>query len=244
MYIGRPVKTNNITQLFGESKVCTRTESGVVVFPYDTAGKKDGVCPFNYIDLYEHLGMKGHAGLDLKAYRGEPIYFDIKADVEWECRPMYSSSTGYGILIRSKQPIPLTKCPVMPGASMNLAERQYRKLGGVHLMRYFGHMNEATFLKDKDSVKYGQLVGYAGTTGASTGVHVHRHLLVSDETSWFYLDGDSDYKGRFDESEWFTNTFVGDDDDSQEIRGLQLTVIQLATQVISLLERLIAAKRK
>jgi len=245
MKVGRPVKTNNITQLFGENKVCTKVEGGSVVIPYSAISKRDEVCPINYVDLYEALGVKGHTGTDFKAYRGEPIYFDIDADVEWECTPTYSGSAGHGILIRSKQPVKLDRCPEVTGASLNMIKRQYKKLGGaVHIMRYFGHMDKATIHKPKTPIKYGQLVGYAGTSGFSTGTHVHRHILVSDETSWFYIDGDSDYKGRFDETHWFTNTFVGDDDNSQQIKGLQLTVIQLATQVISLLEKLIAAKRK
>lgn len=215
MQIYRPVKTNRITQHFGENNACARVDdNGNAIIPYQIVTKSGTTCPSGYKGLYELLGMKGHAGIDFDAKRREPIYFDIDIDgIEWEAQPIYSESGGYGVLIRSKQPIPLDKAPEMPGASLNLVKRQYDALGGVHLMRYYGHLDEATHLKSRQSVKFGDFVGLAGTTGASSGVHVHRHLVVCGpnvQNPFFYLDGDSDYKGRIDESEWLKEDFARD----------------------------------
>lgn len=244
MKIYRPIKTNNITQKFGENNVCTELlPSGEPVVPFRTTNKKNGKCPDGYDSLYETLGVVGHAGTDFKAWKGEPIYFDIDAydangkAIEWEAFPQSSVSGGYGILIRSRQPIELKKAPIAPGASLNLIERQYTQLGGaVHLMRYYGHMDKPTHLKTGDKVKFGQKVGVSGTTGASTGVHVHRHLLVcgtNEVNPWFYLDGDSDYKGRIDESSWFENEYVLD---VIKVKKKALSAILKALELIGILK--------
>lgn len=214
MHIYRPVKTNRITQRFGENNACARVDdSGNAITPYQIVTKSGATCPSGYKGLYELLGMKGHAGIDFKASKREPIYFDIDIDgIDWEAQPIYSESGGYGVLIRSLQPVPLDKAPDMPGATLNLVKRQYEaNNGAVHLMRYYGHMDEATHLKSRQRVKFGDFVGLAGTSGASSGVHVHRHLVVcgpNTQNPFFYLDGDSDYKGRIDETEWLKEDFA------------------------------------
>jgi len=91
------------------------------------------------------------------------------------------------------------------------------------------------------SIKLGQKVGLAGNSGLGTGVHLHRHLLVCSENEnapFFYLDGDSDYKGRIDEDKWFINEYAGN-----QIEQLQLRVINLANQAITLLRKMILWKK-
>lgn len=220
--IYKPVK-GRMTQKYGESRACALTlpDSDEIAFPCKVISKpKNGKCPTGYTSLYEALGLKGHAGEDFCTTKREPQYFDIYAEdqqgneVEWEIMKTNSPSAGHGILIRSLKPIPLKKAPEQAGASLNLTKRQYDRLGGaVHLMRYYGHFDEASNLRDRQVIKCGDKVGLSGTTGLSSGVHVHRHLMVcgtNEMNPFFYLDGDSDMKGRINEQEWYDDTFVLD----------------------------------
>ena len=213
MRIYRPVKTDRISQRYGENNVCAKIHTdGKPILPFKIVNKTNGSCPNGFKDFYKLLGLRGHAGTDFVADKREPVYFDIDAGVEWEAIPTFSATAGHGVLIRSLEPIPLDEAPVVEGATFNLIKRQYEELGGkVHLMRYYGHFDEATHLTSRQRVKFGDKVGLAGTSGASTGVHVHRHLFVcgpNDQNPFFYLDGDSDMKGRIDEDQWFENRFV------------------------------------
>jgi len=224
-------------------------------------GKVAGACLPGFMSLYEALGAPGHLGVDLAEDYGKGIFFDIDAgpEIEWEMINISSMAGGYGVLIRSIQPVPLDMAPRMPEAQFKMVKQQYDELGGkVHLMRYFGHMQKRSHLKDSARVKTGDLVGLVGTSGASTGPHVHRHLLVcnpADKGPFFYIDGDSLYKGRVDESKWFENTFVldamkgtpaGEDTEhtEEEINTLQLSLIGALNSVIRLYEALILLKQK
>jgi len=244
----RPVKSNRVGQRFGESKACALAlPSGKLAFPYKVVSKKNNKCPVGYVSLYEALGSKGHAGEDYGANHREPIHFDIDAKdmdgnpMEWEVMGGYSPSTGHNILIRSLKPVKLENAPVAEGASLNLIQRMYERLGGgVHLMRFYGHMDEPTHLKNRQKIKFGDKVGLSGTTGMSSGVHVHRHLLVcgtNDENPFFYLDGDSHYKGRINEEQWFINDFAF------EVRTLQERANKLAWQALNLAMQLLAKLR-
>ena len=44
---------------------------------------------------------------------------------------------------------------------------------------FYGHMNEASILKKGDTVKAGDLVGYVGSTGTSSGPHLHFGVIVN-----------------------------------------------------------------
>lgn len=249
MKIFRPVKTNRIGQVFGENKACTLIQDGAPKIPFDTISMPaSGKCPQGYESLYNALGVKGHTGIDFTTYYKEPIYFNVDAkdvndkDIEWEIMKTYSPSGGYGVLVRSLSPIPQDESPIAEGASLNLIKRQYDTLAGaVHFMFYFGHLAEPSKLKDKSKIKFGSFLGYANSTGASTGNHVHFHMSVcgtNDDSPFFYLDGDSDYKGRLDPIQWFEN------EEALEVYRLQLKKQALTLKVLLLRLQLAIAERK
>jgi len=50
------------------------------------------------------------------------------------------------------------------------------------------HMKETPLVKVGDWVKRGQLIGYCGTSGASTGAHLHYDIFNTDKYGWtFYV---------------------------------------------------------
>ena len=263
MLIYRPVKTNRITQEFGEDNVCTQImDSGQAYVPYKTINMpSNGVCPTGYASLYKTLGVDGHTGTDFACNYKEPVHFNVKAEdqdgnpMKWEILKTSSVTAGYGVMVRSLKPIPLEESPVAVGNSMDLIGRQYTQLGGaVHHMFYFGHLAEPSFLKDRQIITVGDKIGLAGTTGASTGVHVHHDRRIcgtNDGAPFMYLDGDSDFKGRLPINNYYVNKFVLErtmkptqPNDSKQLRELQLQVIALSKQAIYLLRAIIANKAK
>lgn len=50
----------------------------------------------------------------------------------------------------------------------------------------YAHLNEPTFLNVGDSVQIGSLVGYEGTTGDSTGIHLHLEMQDISQHEWQY----------------------------------------------------------
>ena len=213
MKIYRPVKTSILAQGFGENLSCVKLDaSGKVIWPYIVKGVANGVCGAGWTPFYTAaIGMKGHNGWDHQTYHGEPVYFPVDVPgVEWLASTEVDKDGGIGVNVRSMQPIPLDHLPPQAKGSLNLIKRQYDKLGGkVYLYFKFWHL-KAPNVYDKKPVKLGDLIGWADSTGASSGDHLHWSMKVSDETSWFALDGDNGYTGALDFSDWYVNQFVAD----------------------------------
>lgn len=54
-------------------------------------------------------------------------------------------------------------------------------------------MNEASTLNVGDSVTIGELVGYEGTSGSSTGIHLHLEMQDLTTHEWIYHGDKSIY---------------------------------------------------
>lgn len=50
----------------------------------------------------------------------------------------------------------------------------------------YAHMNEPSHLNVGDSVQVGQFVGYEGTTGNSTGIHLHLEMQDLTSHDWIF----------------------------------------------------------
>lgn len=211
MIICRPVRTARITQKVGENKTCARVNSdGSFVTPYQTIPRLGGSCPSGYDSLYKNY--KGHTGTDFATYYKEPIYFNfLDSGVTWEAKPTWSSSGGHGVFVRSLEPVSFDALPKLCGGSLRMVERQYQKLGGkLYIMVYYGHLHSVG-VRDGDTVTAGTFLGYADSTGASTGHHVHYSERISDISNpFFWLDGDNGYAGVHDFSQWYEDVYILD----------------------------------
>lgn len=69
----------------------------------------------------------------------------------------------------------------------------------------FAHMNEPSPLSEGDSVVIGQYIGDEGTTGNSTGIHLHLEMQDISENSWEF---NADIDKYINPAEWmgFPNT--------------------------------------
>lgn len=50
----------------------------------------------------------------------------------------------------------------------------------------YGHLDQPTPLNVGDTIQVGQFVGYEGTTGASTGIHLHVEMQDLSHREWQY----------------------------------------------------------
>lgn len=212
MKIYRPVKSNIISQGFGENNACAKTHiDGSPVEPFIIKTATNNFCPIGYKKFYPLIGMLGHNGIDYATTHGEPVFFNVDIPgITWLASTEVDRDGGIGVNIRSEQPISLTSLPPQARGSLNLIQRQYEKLGGkVYLKFKFWHLKKVN-VHDKKPVTIGDLIGWADSTGASSGDHVHVGMKVSDEHSWFSLDGDNGYNGALDFTTYFENKFVLD----------------------------------
>jgi murein DD-endopeptidase MepM/ murein hydrolase activator NlpD len=93
-----------------------------------------------------------HKGIDLQASMNTPIYATADGIVEWAS--MHKKS-GYGKLI--------------------IIQHNYG------FKSVFGHLNKIV-VKTREFVKKGQLIGYSGNTGLSSGPHLHYELRYFYQT--------------------------------------------------------------
>jgi hypothetical protein len=102
-------------------------------------------------DYYRQFGQKGHNGIDLAVPAGTPVFAPDDATVEFE---------GWG-QNHSWMGSPAGICILM-------------NCGGSYAA--VAHLQSTTVNKGQ-GVSKGQLIGYAGATGAATGSHVHFEML-------------------------------------------------------------------
>ena len=127
-----------------------------------------------YRSNYAKFGMQGHNGLDYGVPKGTPIYAPHGGTVK---ETDYFDSDGYGWYIKITND----------------------KEGSV-----LGHFQKQSPLKPGTTVKTGDLVGYSGNTGNSTGPHLHwgyyreprdrnnGFLGFLDQTYWMDVDNTED----------------------------------------------------
>lgn len=211
MKIYRPVKSNFKAQGFGENKPCVRlNEDGTAIRPFQVITPNADTCPIGYTKFYPEINLKGHNGEDWGASHGEPVYFATDAEVEWQAATEVDQDGGIGVRIRSKTPVTIDQLPPQAIGSLNMIQKQWADQGGkLYLIFLFWHL-ERVNVYDKQPIKMGDLIGFADSTGASSGDHVHYSMKVSDPTSWFTIDSDNGYAGAIDFDHWFENKYVLD----------------------------------
>lgn len=103
----------------------------------------------------------GHTGVDLAGpasgdIKGDPIYAAMDGTVTTAV--VSRSSTGYGTYV--------------------IIDHGERLISGKNVSTLYAHCNSIT-VKAGQAVKKGQVIGYVGSTGASTGPHLHFEVRVN-----------------------------------------------------------------
>lgn len=147
-----PVKPYVKTQSFGQNNACSQI-STLPITKRKIVGKRDGVCPVGYEELYPLLGMKGHTGMDMFGGNDWPCYASTDGLVE-EVQTEPERGLGVGIVTHEKYEF--------EGGEYQ-AKTRYWHLKGINVSK-------------GQSVKVGHLIGWCDSTGLSSGDHLHYEL--------------------------------------------------------------------
>lgn len=112
---------------------------------------------FRVSQAYRHLRADGtyHQGYDLVGIGGKSLYCPVYGTVVrsgWECATLPKKGFGQRVVIR---------------------------IGTTPYFMYFGHLSQINVTAGQ-KVKAGDLIGVEGSTGHSTGCHLHWEIRIND----------------------------------------------------------------
>lgn len=125
---------------------------------------------------YSKYGLKGHNGLDFRAFlpNGDRCYSGGQSEVfsphDGTIKENALDANGYG---------------------------NYVKIENDNEGSVLGHFSSLSELKAGTQVKEGQFIGYQGTTGNSTGIHLHWGFYKKPRNRQNGYDGFIDQKGLY-----------------------------------------------
>ena len=140
--------------------------------------------------FYHSIGWDGHNGLDFLCGVGDPVYASNSGEVEyagWASNHFLLSGGGNVVM---------------------LAHPEFR------VRTEYLHLSQV-LVKPGQTVEKGQLLGYAGKTGAATGAHLHFGFIPMDNVNvknrmrgrispWPYLEGGVSAAGIIDKLQELT----------------------------------------
>lgn len=127
----------------------------------------------NYCDFYASMGLKGHNGIDFRAFRGCPVIATHDGTVTW------AGADGNG------------------GISVQILSSKQGE--GFYTVNY--HLLDVT-IKVGDDVKAGKLIGHADNTGLFT-TGDHDHFGLKRTFNGATIDKDNGYSGAIDPAPYF-----------------------------------------
>ena len=141
--------------------------------------KTEATCPVGYYSLYKNLGLAGHTGLDIGCYRGQPVLCSAEGTVV-EISTEKERGLGVGVLT---------------------------KVGTRFFKHTYWHF-EGNSVKLGQKVEVGDLLGWADSTGLSSGDHLHFQLKETDSKG-YPKNYENGYKGAIDPEPYLFDEFAG-----------------------------------
>lgn len=140
----------------------------------------------NLNDFYKSVGMLGHSGIDYYVPENTPIYCTHDGYVIF-CG--LDNNKGLGIEVVTTQ------------------EYDYKETTSLYKTQYW-HGNKA-IVKVGDFVKAGQIIGYSGNTGMSTGPHLHFGIKPVKKVNYGYenIEQNNGYYGAIDPQPFLNGTY-------------------------------------
>lgn len=175
-----PVKPFIVGQKFGENTACIDNATNSKVIHCD--GLKP---PKGYRSVYSQ--MKGHNGLDVGASRWTPVY---------------SSSNGSVIEVSTEEARGLGVGVLSPVLDSKTGKYKHFKIRYWHFVALNVH--------ESDRVKIGQLLGWADSTGFSSGDHLHFEVKLVNKKGTKNLLQDNGFFGAIDPSPYFYEQYAID----------------------------------
>lgn len=135
------------------------------------------------VDFYKSLNIgldKGHNGLDFLAPHGVPVYAAHDGVVDYAGR---DNNEGYGVVLLTEEPFDYNG-------------------QAVYYKTIYWHFTGNIPVRAGQSVKAGDLIGYADNTGLSTGSHLHFGLKPlrrgQRDNEWYNIEQNNGYFGAID----------------------------------------------
>lgn len=144
------------------------------------------------------INFTGHNGVDMAAKHGEPIYATHDGKAYYEI----DSDQGHGVVLITND-----KFDYLDGQA-------FYKTIYWHMCDSSKEPQYKSPVEGNDglSLKAGDLIGYADSTGLSTGDHLHFGLkpVAQNEPSftWFNIEQNNGYQGAIDPTPYFNGQFI------------------------------------
>ncbi len=210
-----PTQKFAINQHFGDSLSCTENTPEVPITKRKVVEALGfNLCPIGYIPLYPLLGMKGHTGMDLFAPDSSPVYYAGPDGFVEEVQTEPERGLGLGIITNEMFDF--------DGGTY------YAKTRYWHLKSYLVNKGQ--------QIKTGQLIGYADSTGLSSGSHLHFELKAVQKAlngSYTNVKQDNGYFGAIDPESYFNGYYAKD---SQLVFNTLHSIIAAAQKLVLLLQ--------
>lgn len=173
----------------------------------------------NSLPVYLKMGMKGHNGIDYRAYHGQPVYATHDGYATYQV----DDSGGHGVVI--------------------ITDKEYEYDGKMtyfksiywHLVDPLKDPKFKSPIADKAGfvfVKKGDIIGYANNTGLSTGNHLHFGIKPcarnEDRWTWLNTEQKNGYFGAIDPMPFF-----------EHIKNLKYQLMVTQTTLIGVLKEYI-----
>ena len=216
LVIHRPIRSSKISQGWGENKACVGAAGKI-------SSTKSGTCPVGTTPFYQSVGLRGHNGLDLPAIHGEPVLHGATYDGWMKIEK--DEQGGIGVDVVSNEPLKVGE------------KTSYVKMRYWHLKTPIGW--------DKKPVRYGQMIGLADNTGASSGDHLHWSPKWCDKHG-NSIEQSNGYFGAFDPTPYYTHDIFSGDTAASIGMPIELTTQErkeLSSQ-LSILRRLLLGIRE
>ena len=214
----RSLKSNRITQQFGQNIPCVKLdENGNPIRPFMVVSGTDNfTCPVGYAKFYPIIELRGHNGIDWACWSGEPVYFNVVSEnlekIKGICYTEIDQDGGKGVDV------------------------EFKDNGNLYKIRYWHLKDQLVY--DGQEIESGQLIGYADTTGASSGNHLHEGIkpLNKDGSNLF---SDNGFTGAVNPATYsgitfYPNIFILDILNLKQQLTLLQQIVKLYQQIISL----------
>lgn len=172
----------------------------------------------SYLAWYKqnNVNFSGHNGIDFHAYHGQPIYAAHDGIANYEI----DSGGGHGVTIKT------TVLEPYRGSQAYFKTIYWHLIDGSVEPKYASPIKNIPNMP----VKAGDIIGYANSTGLSTGDHLHFGLkpLAPNGTN---LEPNNGYYGAIDPSPYFVDGIafkkdINAGEVSDEVKKLQMVLLK------------------
>ncbi len=206
-----PLKPFVLNQKFGDNQACVQ-DGEEKVTNRKIIGKVRDTCPVGFSELYPQLGMKGHTGLDLRAYHGQTLFHGANRGTVEEISTELERGLGIGVVSLDKY--------TFADGDFNVKVRYW-------------HLKSINVQKGQ-VVDCGDILGTCDNTGVSAGDHLHfevKRVARNSKDVWYNVDQDNGYFGSINPLPYFDGTYAVD----VRVR-LLITVRSLVERVLTLIK--------